>query len=106
MPVVEGLDNIPTSDEIKHFGAAMASYGSTPLFHLVGITPEAQNLTDCGGDKCRAETITADDIEKLGERFSGHGDKLDVVVFAALNYLSLKCSNWLLCASVQPLKCR
>ena len=83
VPVLEGLDNIPTSDEIKHFGAAMASYGSTPLFHLVGITPEAQNLADCGGDKCRTETITADDIEQLGGGFSGRGDKLDVVVFAA-----------------------
>jgi predicted aconitase len=83
VPVVEGLDNIPTSDEVKHFGAAMASYGSTPLFHLVGITPEAQNLADCGGDKCQTETITADDIEQLGERFSGRGDTLDVVVFAA-----------------------
>ena len=83
VPVVEGLDNIPTSDEIKHFGAAMASYGSTPLFHLVGITPEAQNLSDCGGDKCRTETITADDIEQLGVGFSGRGDALDVVVFAA-----------------------
>ena len=83
VPVVEGLDNIPTSDEIKHFGAAMASYGSTPLFHLVGITPEAQNLPDCGGDKCRTETITADDIEQLGVGFSGRGDTLDVVVFAA-----------------------
>ena len=83
VPVIEGLDNIPTSDEIKHFGAAMASYGSTPLFHLVGITPEAQNLTDCGGDKCRAETITAYDIEQLAGGYSGRGDTLDVVVFAA-----------------------
>ena len=83
VPVIEGIETIPTSDEVKHFGAAMASYGSTPLFHLVGITPEAQNLADCGGDKCRPETITAYDISQLGGGFSGRGDKLDVVVFAA-----------------------
>ena len=83
VPVIEGIESSPTSDEVKHFGAAMASYGSTPLFHLVGITPEAQNLADCGGDKCRPETITADDISQLGGSFSGRGDKLDVVVFAA-----------------------
>ena len=83
VPVIEGIESSPTSDEVKHFGAAMASYGSTPLFHLVGITPEAQNLADCGGDKCRPETITADDISQLGGGFSGRGDKLDVVVFAA-----------------------
>ena len=26
-PVIEGIDGAPTSDEIKHFGAAMASWG-------------------------------------------------------------------------------
>ena len=99
------MDNIPTSDEIKHFGAAMASYGSTPLFHLVGITPEAQNLADCGGDKCHPETITADDIEQLGAA--------DLVVAAIrlmwlylppLNYLSSRCNNLPVCAAVQHLK--
>jgi predicted aconitase len=39
VPVIEGIETVPTSDEIKHFGAAMASYGSTPLFHIVGIHP-------------------------------------------------------------------
>jgi predicted aconitase len=41
VPVIEGLDRAPSSDELKHFGAAMASFGSVALFHLVGITPEA-----------------------------------------------------------------
>ena len=31
---------------MKHFGAALASYGSLALFHMVGITPEAQRLDD------------------------------------------------------------
>ncbi len=34
VPVIEGIEKVPTSDEIKHFGAAMASYGSTPYFIL------------------------------------------------------------------------
>src|SRR6056300_1945395 len=83
VPVIEGIERVPTSDEIKHFGAAMASYGSTPLFHIAGITPEAQTIADCGGDKCASEALTADDISALGGGFSGTGDKLDVVVFAA-----------------------
>ena len=33
-----------TSDEIKQFGAALASFGSTPLFHMMGMTPEARVL--------------------------------------------------------------
>ena len=31
---------------MKHFGAALASYGSVALFHIAGITPEAQRLDD------------------------------------------------------------
>ena len=34
----------PSSDELKHFGAALASFGSTPLFHMVGVTPEARTV--------------------------------------------------------------
>src|SRR5882757_7017055 len=34
VPVVEGLEGAPKSDQLKHFGAAMASFGSTALFHL------------------------------------------------------------------------
>ena len=45
IPIIYGIDFKPTSDELKHFGAAMASFGSTPMFHIV-VTPEdhlAQN---------------------------------------------------------------
>ena len=44
IPLIEDLNIIPNSDEMKHLGAAMASYGSTPLFHLHNITPEAKNF--------------------------------------------------------------
>ena len=83
VPVVEGIERVPTSDEAKHFGAAMASYGSTPLFHIAGITPECQRLSDVGGDKLAAEEITQDDLAALREPFGAKGEKVDVVVFAA-----------------------
>src|SRR3954465_9174097 len=44
VPTVTGIDRVPGSDEMKHFGAALASYGSVALFHMIGITPEAQRL--------------------------------------------------------------
>src|SRR5487761_1558956 len=46
VPVLSGIDRIPGSDELKHFGAALASYGSVALFHMVGITPESQRFAD------------------------------------------------------------
>ena len=84
VPVVEGLEGIPTSDELKHFGAAMASFGSTPLYHLVAITPEARTLGDvCDGDPPPAHEIIEADLDSLRGDFGGRGDKVDVVVFAA-----------------------
>src|SRR5215469_12462478 len=46
VPAVEGIERALRSDELKHFGAAMASFGSVALFHLVGLTPEAEKLHD------------------------------------------------------------
>jgi predicted aconitase len=83
VPVIEGIDAVPTSDELKHMGAAMASYGSTPLFHIVGITPECQTLADVGGDTIGPEDITSSDLEALRQPFGAKGEKVDVVVFAA-----------------------
>ena len=45
VPALIGIHRVPGSDELKHFGAALASYGSVALFHMVGITPEAERLT-------------------------------------------------------------
>jgi len=83
VPVIEGIERVPNSDEIKHMGAAMASYGSTPLFHIVGITPECQTLSDVSGDKLRSEEVTKSDIDELRRPFGAKGEKVDVVVFAA-----------------------
>ena len=41
VPVFHGYHRIPTADELKHLGAALASYGSMGMFHFVGVTPEA-----------------------------------------------------------------
>src|SRR6476660_8943723 len=46
VPALVGIERVPSSDEMKHFGAALASYGSVALFHMAGITPEAQRLDD------------------------------------------------------------
>ncbi|MGI9524680.1 MAG: aconitase X [Hyphomicrobiaceae bacterium] len=83
VPVIEGIEHPPTSDEIKHMGAAMASYGSTPLFHIVGITPECPRLGDVDGQNLTAEIVTHDDLVELRQPFGAKGEKVDVVVFAA-----------------------
>ena len=83
VPIIEGLEIIPTSDEMKHLGAAMASYGSTPLFHLHGITPEARNIKEEDFNHLEKNKITKSDLDNLKSQFGKKGDKIDVVVFAA-----------------------
>jgi predicted aconitase len=80
---VEGIEQVPSSDAAKHMGAAMASYGSTPLFHLVGVTPECDSLADVGAEHLSVEKITQSDIDELRGTFGATGEKVDVVVFAA-----------------------
>jgi len=82
VPVVEGIDRAPTSDELKHFGAAMASFGSVALFHLVGITPEASRLADVAGRRMRKHTVGRKEVKAL-QRSYAVDKKVDVVVFSA-----------------------
>jgi len=84
VPVIEGIERQPGSDDMKHMGAAMASYGSVPLFHMIGVTPEAPTLEAVSiGDELEIETVGEKDFANFFARFGGKGDKLDVVVFSA-----------------------
>ena len=44
VPVLDGLELVPTEAQLKALGAAMASSGAVALFHIVGVTPEAPDL--------------------------------------------------------------
>jgi predicted aconitase len=82
VPVVEGIEGAPKSDQLKHFGASMASFGSIALFHLVGLTPEAARLSDVTGEGLPGHRITRADIDAL-QRSYHTDDEVDVVVFSA-----------------------
>ncbi|HXU43172.1 MAG TPA: aconitase X catalytic domain-containing protein [Burkholderiales bacterium] len=41
VPVFHGFHRTPSADELKHLGAALASYGSMGMYHFIGVTPEA-----------------------------------------------------------------
>lgn len=82
VPVIEGLDGAPRSDQLKHFGAAMASFGSVALFHLVGITPEAGRLSDVAPANLTSHGVTRADVDALQRSYRKDGE-VDVVVFSA-----------------------
>lgn len=51
VPVFHGFPRTPTADELKHLGAALASYGSMGMFHFVGVTPEAPSIDAAMGGR-------------------------------------------------------
>ena len=84
VPLLEGITAAPDSDQLKHFGAAMASYGSTALFHIAGVTPEAFDPSKMiGRNEIQTHALTQSDLENFKKRFDRDDDGLDVVVFAA-----------------------
>jgi predicted aconitase len=82
VPAIEGIGQAPLSDQLKHFGAAMASFGSVALFHLCGLTPEAGRLHDVASADLPSHRITRGDIDGLRNSYRGDGP-VDVVVFSA-----------------------
>ena len=91
VPVIEGFDSAPGSDALKHFGAAMASFGSVALYHIVGVTPEAPRLADVASSGIPRRQVARSDIDAL--QASYHSDeRVDVVVFSGpqLSLLELR----------------
>ena len=88
VPVFHGYRRVPTADELKHLGAALASYGSMGMFHFVGVTPEAPSVEVAmrGGERASSGlpfeklAITEEDIRKIYSNCSlGDGDTRLVV---------------------------
>jgi predicted aconitase len=72
VPVFHGFHRTPAADELKHLGAALASYGSMGMFHFVGATPEAPTIEAALGRRDPAErlVITDADLERV---YAGYG---------------------------------
>src|SRR5260221_4648701 len=51
IPVLTGKYGTPDLIRHKHFGAAAASSGGVELYHIVGVTPEAQTVETAFGRK-------------------------------------------------------
>jgi predicted aconitase len=70
---------------MKHFGAALASFGSVALFHMAGITPEAIDLEDVlpKGKTVRTHEVGEADIRALQKKYVNGIDTVDLVVFSA-----------------------
>ena len=85
VPALVGIERVPSSDEMKHFGAALASYGSVALFHMAGITPEAQRIDDVlvSGRTVPNYDVGEADVRTFQKSYVDAIGAVDVVVFSA-----------------------
>jgi predicted aconitase len=106
VPVIDGFPPFhPSNDMLKAFGAAAASSGSVGLFHIVGITPEAGNLTSAchGWPPAEACSVTQDQLKGSWEELSNayHGSLIEAVIlgcphfsYAEFETLANSVSQW------------
>lgn len=71
------LQNVPSTDELKWLGAALASSGAVALYHIEGVTPEYR--TALNGDNVENMSIERSDIDETRQRLSTTDKKPDLV---------------------------
>ncbi len=84
VPVFTGITRAPLADELKHLGAALASYGSMGMFHMVGVTPEARSVEAALGGNRPIEEIMIDDadLERVYANFDLKDRHCNLIVFS------------------------
>jgi predicted aconitase len=86
---IEGIPRSVGMDSLKGFSAAAASSGAVGLFHLVGVTPEAQTLEMClqGTRPKEVLEIAPEMIRKAEEKlWTAEGDMVDLVVIGCPHF--------------------
>ncbi len=91
--VVAGVAQPPSEDALKGFGAAAASSGSVGLFHIAGVTPEAQDVrTALGGGPAIDTIVVTDGMVRDSQRRLSTAERADRIDAVAIGspHLSLR----------------
>jgi predicted aconitase len=76
IPYITGIKDADL-DELKTFCASVVTYGSKPLFHMVGITPESEK------HQIPKEKITVEK-EDIKEAYESVNDDVDIIDFVCV----------------------
>lgn len=72
IPVIDGIPDAVTSDQLKALSAAAASSGAVGLFHILGVTPEAPTYEAAfqGKDPIQMTDIGEEELRKARQDLS------------------------------------
>ncbi|MFC1456591.1 aconitase X [Microvirga arabica] len=96
IPVLTGLEQAaPSQDDLKAFGAAFATTSSAPMFHILGVTPEAVTLNDAtGGTSVPTVEISIEDLlQSWRELDSAPGLSIDLVSLGNPHFSFSECEK-------------
>jgi predicted aconitase len=91
VPVIDGIPDTPSTEDLKAFCAAVSTSGPVAMFHMVGVTPEAPTLHAAlgGGEPLRTLQITTGDLLDAVHGLSTgeeEGAALDLVVLGSPHF--------------------
>jgi len=89
VPAVKGIPKSVTIDQLKAFGAAVATSGSVALCHVCGVTPEARTSRDALGGVKPEEKIDVgvDEFREVKEKLSTtEEEKVDIIALGCPHY--------------------
>ncbi len=81
VPVLEGIPVDITFDQLKALSAASASSGAVGLFHVIGVTPEAQTaeMAFQGKEPLTVADVSYNDVVKTAKGLTGNRTNVDLV---------------------------
>lgn len=82
IPVFTGLPSSISPEAIMYLCAELNTAGAVPMFHILGMTPEAQTIDQAFGKNQDYEvvTITDEDLKDIHEKISERAGKIDFVL--------------------------
>jgi predicted aconitase len=89
IPVFTGMSGLrPLPEDLTALGAQLATGGAVGMYHIVGVTPEAPDLTTAlGGKPPKREIVIRDaDLEKANQDLSDPAGKIDFIMFGCPHY--------------------
>lgn len=80
IPLITGLEHLsPDKDDLKSFGAAFATTSAAPMFHIAGITPEADQHRQLATELPH-DTVTVADLRRSWHELnSAATDRIDLI---------------------------
>ena len=67
VPVLTGITDTPNLVKLKHFGAAAATSGGVEMYHIPGVTAEAQTLEQALGGPGKKPALTVSTAPPSGK---------------------------------------